>query len=102
MSLCDLRDGRLFLLVAFCGPAGTVQYLIIPDHDRFSRNLSEALAKITELQKKFGVKVLAVDEPVSLDINDSDVFLGCALKCKLANHEFLKSGNEQSEECGTH
>jgi site-specific DNA recombinase len=69
---------------------GAVQYLLILDHDRFSRNLSEALAKITELEKKFSVKVLAVDEPITLDTSDPEVFLGRALKYMLANHELLK------------
>src|SRR5579863_8303533 len=32
---------------------GKNQYFIIMDHDRFSRNLSEALAKISELEIKF-------------------------------------------------
>src|SRR4051794_33266448 len=36
---------------------GQNQYFIIMDHDRFSRNLSEALSKITELEVKFGIKV---------------------------------------------
>jgi len=59
------------------------------DHDRFSRSLPEALSKIDQLQKKFGVKVLSVAEPLSLDTSDPNVFLNRAFKYLLANHELL-------------
>src|ERR1700752_339032 len=36
-----------------------VKYLIVLDHDRFSRNLPEALQKIEQLEKKYGLKVIA-------------------------------------------
>lgn len=68
---------------------GQVHYLIIKDHDRFSRNISEALAKITALEKKFGVKVIAVDEPISIDTSDPGTFLNRAFKYLMANHELL-------------
>jgi site-specific DNA recombinase len=66
-----------------------VQYLIIKDHDRFSRNISEALAKISSLEKRFGVKVIAVDEPITLDTADPSIFLNRAFKYLMANHELL-------------
>src|SRR5438128_8719750 len=36
----------------------SVDYLIIYDYDRLSRNLAEALLKIKELHEKFSIKVL--------------------------------------------
>jgi site-specific DNA recombinase len=68
---------------------GSVHYLIIKDHDRFSRNISEALEKITSLEKKFGVKVIAVDEPITIDTTDPNIFLSRAFKYLMANHELL-------------
>jgi site-specific DNA recombinase len=68
---------------------GEVQYLIILDHDRFSRILVDALRKIEELQKKFGVKVLSVEEPLNLDAADPSVFLQRTFKYAFANHELL-------------
>lgn len=68
---------------------GEVQYLIILDHDRFSRVLVDALTKIDELQKKFGVKVLSVEEPLNLDTSDPNVFLHRTFKYAFANHELL-------------
>lgn len=50
------------------------------DHDRFSRDLSEALLKIKELERKYRIKVLSIDEPLDLDVNDPAVFPGCAFK----------------------
>src|SRR5437879_9168017 len=40
---------------------GQNQYFIIMDHDRFSRNLSEALTKITDLENKYDIKVVATN-----------------------------------------
>lgn len=68
---------------------GEVHYLIVLDHDRFSRNVGEALRKIEELHKKFGVKVLSVAEPINLDTTDPNVFLSRAFKYVFANHELL-------------
>jgi site-specific DNA recombinase len=68
---------------------GEVQYLIVLDHDRFSRILVDALRKIDELQKKFGVKVLSVEEPLNLDTSDPNVFLHRTFKYAFANHELL-------------
>ncbi|HET6253002.1 MAG TPA: recombinase family protein [Puia sp.] len=68
---------------------GEVQYLIVLDHDRFSRILVDALRKIEELQKKFGLKVLSVEEPLNLDTTDPNVFLHRTFKYAFANHELL-------------
>ena len=68
---------------------GEVQYLIVLDHDRFSRILVDALRKIDELQKKFGLKVLSVEEPLNLDTADPNVFLHRTFKYAFANHELL-------------
>jgi site-specific DNA recombinase len=68
---------------------GEVQYLIVLDHDRFSRMLEDALRKIEELQKKFGLKVLSVEEPLNLDTSDPNVFLHRTFKYAFANHELL-------------
>lgn len=69
---------------------GKNQYFIIMDHDRFSRNLSEALAKITELEIKYSIKVLATHEPVDIDPSDPNVFMQRAFRYLLANEELLR------------
>lgn len=69
---------------------GANQYLIIMDHDRFSRDLSEALAKIKELEVKYGIKVLATNEDIDLDPPDPNVFMQRAFRYLLANEELLR------------
>jgi len=66
-----------------------VKYLIVLDHDRFSRNLSEALQKIEQLETKYGLKVIATSEPLDIDTSDPSVFLLRAFKYLIANQELL-------------
>lgn len=60
------------------------------DHDRFSRNLSKALTKITELEKKFGIKVVATNEPLDINPSDPNVFIQRAFRYLIANEELLR------------
>ncbi|MHB8206441.1 recombinase family protein [Mucilaginibacter sp.] len=85
---------------------GQNQYFIIMDHDRFSRNLSEALSKITELEVRFGIKVIATNEPVDIDPDDPNVFMQRAFRYLIANEELLrirkrtKQGMRHAQESG--
>ncbi|TAN02256.1 MAG: recombinase family protein [Chitinophagaceae bacterium] len=69
---------------------GRINYLIVMCHDRFSRNLPEALMKIKSLEDKFGLKVLATEESPEIDSSDPDVFLNRAFKYLMANSELLR------------
>ncbi|MES3037119.1 MAG: recombinase family protein, partial [Bdellovibrionota bacterium] len=64
---------------------GKCQYLIVLDHDRFSRNLPEALLKIEELERKYKVTVLSTNERIDLDTSDPDVFMKRAFDYLIAN-----------------
>lgn len=66
-----------------------VKYLVVFDHDRFSRNLPEALQKIESLEKKHGLKVIATSEPVDIDTSDPSVFMLRAFKYLIANQELF-------------
>jgi DNA invertase Pin-like site-specific DNA recombinase len=66
-----------------------IKYLIVFDHDRFSRNLPEALQKIESLEKKYSIKVIATSEPLEIDTADPSVFLLRAFKYLIANQELL-------------
>ncbi len=68
---------------------GQCKYLIVLDHDRFSRNLPEALMKINELETKYGVKVLSTSERIDLDTSDPDVFMKRAFDYMMANKELF-------------
>jgi site-specific DNA recombinase len=68
----------------------SVQYLIIYDHDRFSRNLAEALMKIKELHDKFNIKVLATTDQFNSDFTDPSAFMMRAFKFMMAESELHK------------
>ena len=68
---------------------GKVKYLVVFDHDRFSRNLPEALQKIEFLEKKHDLKVIATSEPLDIDTSDPSVFLLRAFKYLIANQELM-------------
>lgn len=67
-----------------------VQYLIIFDHDRFSRNLAEALLKIKELQDKYNIKVLATTDAFNTDFSDPSTFIMRAFKLMMAESELWR------------
>lgn len=72
---------------------GLVNYLIITEHDRFSRKLIEALQKIEQLQKKYNVKVVSIFEPITIDNSDPNVFFQRVIKLALANQELYNIRN---------
>jgi site-specific DNA recombinase len=65
----------------------SVSHLIIFDHDRFSRNLAEALMKIKELHDKFDIKVLATTDNFNTDFSDPSTFMMRAFKYMMAEGE---------------
>ncbi|HRI21779.1 MAG TPA: recombinase family protein [Panacibacter sp.] len=85
-----------------------IDYLIIFDHDRFSRNLAEALMKIKELQDRFGIKVLATTDPIDTDFSDPNTFMMRAFKYMMAESELhrirqrTKRGIQQAALQGRH
>jgi len=44
----------------------SVDLLIVAKYDRFSRNISEALNMIDKLEKKYGITIVSVMEPIAL------------------------------------
>jgi DNA invertase Pin-like site-specific DNA recombinase len=81
---------------------GKARYLTIMDHDRFSRNLSEALAKITELEDRFNIKVLSTNEPIDIDTTDPYVFLQRSMSYMFANAELFRIRKRTKDECARH
>ena len=64
---------------------GEVRYLIVMEHDRFSRDLSEALSKISSLETKHGLKLVSIDEPLDIDPSDPSSFISRTFKYATAN-----------------
>jgi hypothetical protein len=63
--------------------------MVVMEHDRFSRDLSEALLKIKKFESQYGVKVVSVDEPLDIDPTDPTVFISRAFRYATANAELL-------------
>ncbi|WP_291911427.1 recombinase family protein [Chitinophaga sp. CB10] len=61
-----------------------VQYLVVVELDRFSRELIKALQKIDELYQKYKIRVVAVSEPISQDSSSPSSFLIRGIKLLLA------------------
>lgn len=60
------------------------------NYTAYKKLKSAALLKIKEFERRHGIKVLSIDEPLDLDISDPDVFLGRAFKYLMANQELLR------------
>jgi site-specific DNA recombinase len=43
-----------------------IDYLVVAKYDRFSRNVSEALAMLDKLEKKYNIRVMSVMEPIGM------------------------------------
>ncbi|WP_278020834.1 recombinase family protein [Flavobacterium ginsengisoli] len=58
----------------------TVDYLLVDQMDRFSRNAGDALTMIKELQKKYKIQVVSVTEGITFDYEVRETFLeqGCS------------------------
>jgi site-specific DNA recombinase len=75
-----------------------VKYLVIASLDRFSRaNLVDALQKMDDIQKRVGVKILTVSDPVGLDIEDFGVDLRRIMELMFSNYELKKIRKRTSD-----
>lgn len=74
-------------LEAFIKKNKDVKFLIYFEHDRFSRNLAEALLKINELEQKFKIRVYASSDAFDADFADPNSFMMRAFKFMLAEGE---------------
>lgn len=64
-----------------------VQYLIITDHSRFSRNVAEALMKLKELEDKMKIRVYATTDAFGTDFSDPSAFIMRTLQYVMGESE---------------
>ncbi len=75
-----------------------IKYLVIDTMDRFSRaNLVDALAKMDEIQRRTGVKILTVSDPVNLDIEDFGTDLRRVMELMFSNYELKRIRKRTSD-----
>lgn len=69
----------------------SVRYLVVIAMDRFSRaKLSDALSKMDEIQRRLNVKMLTVQDPIDIDVEDMGVELKRVVELLFSNFELKK------------
>lgn len=75
-----------------------ITYLVIDSMDRFSRaDLVDALAKMNDIQKRLGVKILTVADPITLDTEDFGTDLRRIMELMFSNYELKKIRKRTSD-----
>lgn len=69
----------------------TVDYLVVNDFTRFSRDTGEALVAIKKLQKKFAVKLVSVNEGITFDADDPGSFFYAGLMLLKGEDEIIRN-----------
>jgi len=69
----------------------TVDYLVVNDFTRFSRDTGEALVAIKNLQKKFAVKLVSVNEGITFDADDPGSFFYAGLMLLKGEDEIIRN-----------
>jgi site-specific DNA recombinase len=64
-----------------------VDYLVVNDFSRFSRDAGEALVAVKQLQQKYGVQIVSVGAGITYDYNDNDSFFRTGLDFLLAEED---------------
>ncbi|MCA5004963.1 recombinase family protein [Sphingobacterium bovistauri] len=65
----------------------TVDYLLVDQLDRFSRDAGEAISMVKELQKKYSIQVVSVTEGIIFDYDTPGSFFRAGLQLLLAEED---------------
>lgn len=75
-----------------------ITYLVIDSMDRFSRvNLVDALQKMDQVQKRLGVKILTVSDPINLDTEDFGTDLRHIMELMFSYYELKRIRKRTSD-----
>ncbi len=64
-----------------------VDYLVVDQLDRFSRNAGEAMSLVKNLQKKFNIQIVSVTEGITFDYETPGSFFRAGLQLLLAEED---------------
>jgi site-specific DNA recombinase len=64
-----------------------VDYLLVDQLDRFSRNAGEAMSMVKTLQKKYGIQIVSVTEGITFDYETPGSFFRAGLQLLLAEED---------------
>jgi len=72
----------------------TVDYLVVDELDRFSRDAGEALIVVKKLQQKYNVQIVSVSENITFDYNTPGSFFRTGLSLLLAEENNINRANK--------
>jgi site-specific DNA recombinase len=64
-----------------------VEYLLVDQLDRFSRNAGEAMSMVKTLQRKYGIQIVSVTEGITFDYETPGSFFRAGLQLLLAEED---------------
>jgi site-specific DNA recombinase len=77
-------------LFSFIAENKHIDYLVVSELTRFSRELGEAVSMVQEIQKKYNIKIVSAGRSAIYDVNDSTSYFVMALEFLLGNTENIK------------
>ena len=72
----------------------SVDYLVVDELDRFSRDAGEALIVVKKLQQKYNVQIVSVSENITFDYNTPGSFFRTGLSLLLAEENNINRANK--------
>jgi len=72
----------------------SVDYLVVDELDRFSRDAGEALIVVKKLQMKYNVQIVSVSENITFDYNTPGSFFRTGLSLLLAEENNINRSNK--------
>lgn len=72
---------------------GTIDYLLVADLSRFSRELGDAVNMVKEIQKEYGVRIVSCSRGIVYDVYDHNSFIMMSLEFTFANADNIQRQN---------
>lgn len=71
-----------------------IDYLVVAELTRFSRDAGSAIKMVTEIQTKYNIKIVSAAKATVYDVFDSNLFLLMGLEFLMGNSENIKRQND--------
>lgn len=71
-----------------------IDYLVVAELTRFSRDAGSAIKMVTEIQTKYNIKIVSASKGTIYDVFDSSLFLLMGLEFLMGNSENIKRQND--------
>lgn len=85
----DLKE-----LLAFIKRNKGISYLVVAELTRFSRSAGDAINLVSEIQRKYNIRIVSAARSAVYDVFDSNSFLMMGLEFLMGNSENIKRTND--------